>query len=301
MSSVLKPAELRDYLEEQGQYFVSSSELCELLKTKPTSLHGALRRVQEHEEIINICPEGWVIAPALMKGKSAYPLPHPCWYVDAMMKHLRHPYYVGFARAASLWGGGHRRSYVVSVVSTARAKHRTDQEIQKTYPEALLSGVVRMRYVFDSTIEAKSTRTHIHKEPFMHRRGAKVIYSTPEVTFLDAVERPELSMGLDNVSNIACGFLLWESISPDVLAAEAMNYPAVVRQRAGVILETSMQHMGLQFDLAPLQDTLPSRRKYVPLFEGFKTWFPASHIVPDPLPKHKVWHVTVNGLLSPEM
>lgn len=300
MVAAVKPAELRDHLVEQNRYFASSDDLCELLGVQPESLYGSLHRPSERGEIVNVCPGGWVAVPARVQNLP-HPMPPPTWYLDAMMGHLGHPYYAGFCEAARYWGAEHHMSFVTTVVTSARSSHRTDRQLRRTHPEALKKGAVRMRYVHCRDPESKSLYTREYGDGGAHPMGTKVVYSTPETTVLDAVERPEFSMGLDNVSNIACGFLLWGCLSPDALAADALNYPVSVRQRTGAILEKSVEHMGIPFDLAPLKETLPSRLNRVPLFKEFEAWFPPLYSVPDPLPVDRTWNVIGNGLLAPEV
>lgn len=295
--TVLRPGELRDFLVEGNRWFASSDELCELLGVLPGSLHGSLHRPVERGEMANVCPRGWVPVPDHCRGEPC-PMPPPTWYLDEMMRHMGHSYYVGYNAAAERWGAAHHRSLVVPVVTTARSSHRTARSLERSHP-ASADAAARIRYVHRDPA-GRSVDERIWDVGCTHPPGTRVVYSSPEATLLDAAERPDLVMGPDNVCNIACGMLLWGHMTPAGLAAEALGYPIHARQRAGTIMDRAVEHTGIDFDLGPLRAAVPRHPKKTPLYKSVERWFPAAHAVPDPLPADR-WGTLLNGLLDPDV
>ena len=52
-------------------------------------------------------------------------------------------------------------------------------------------------------------------------------------------------------------------LDPETLASVAMLYPATTRQRVGFLLQEMSEHVGRDFDLAPLEATLPTSARTV--------------------------------------
>ena len=295
-AATLKPADLRDCLIEQNRYFATSDDLCELLGVRPESLHGSLHRPAERGEIVNVCPGGWVPAPDC--ADNPWGLPPLVFYLDEMMRHLGHDYYIGHASAAERWGAAHHRPLHETVVTTAKTAHRTERDSR--FPEASRQSdmLPLVRYIHSRSIKSKQSDIVRGGGQSLLPPGVAVAYSSPEVTLLDMVERTSTHPGVDHASDTACLLLFWGHLDAGALAGQSLAYPTSTRQRAGFILEAASAHMGIPFDVSMLADSLPRRSRKVRLFTGCDHWFPAMYEIPDVFAVHPTWRVQVNGLLD---
>ena len=296
-TATLKPADLRDCLIEQNRYFATSDDLCELLGVRPESLYGSLHRPAERGEMANVCPGGWVPVPGYTEDP--WGLPPLTFYLDEMMRHLGHDYYIGHASAAERWGAAHHRPlYKTTVVTTARTAHRTEKDSRFSEASRQSDMLSLVRYLHSRSIKSKQLDVMRGGDQSRLPLGVAVAYSSPEVTLLDMVERTSTHSGVDHAGNTACLLLLWGHLDAGILAEQSLAYPTSTRQRAGFILEAASAHMGIPFDVSMLADSLPRRSGKVRLFAGCDHWFPPIYEVPDVFAVHPTWRVQVNGLLD---
>ena len=301
MATKVKPADLRDNLIEEGRYFVSSTDLCQLLGVQPKSLYGALHRPAERNEITNVCPRGWVTTPVeyqIRNPKRQKPgLPPLTWYIDGMMAHLGHEYYIGHHGAAQRWGMAHHWSPNTPVVTTARSKHRMRGKTANGVDRG--GQAPTARYIYCNSINSKQRHAQVGPDGWLPD-GVQVLYSSREATLLDLVQSARTGPAVDRACDAACLLLLMEQMDIGALADQALAYPIPVRQRAGRLVDAASEHMAIPVDTGPLAETLPGRPNPVRLFPHGDNW-PVLYDRPD---KHKVylpWKVEENGLLDPDV
>lgn len=295
----MKPADLRDHLVEQGRYFASSDDLCDLLDVRPESLYGSLHRPSERGEITNVCPGGWVPTPVGYQAAGPWLLPPLTWYVDDMMRHLGHDYYLGHSTAAERWGASHHRSSYETLVTTARTTHRTAEDSR--CPEPGPAPLPLAKYIYSSSIGSKETDTLVGDGESWLPAGVSVVYSSPEVTLLDMVQRARTGTAVDNACNTACLMLFWGHLDAEKLTEQSFAYPLPTRQRTGRIVDAASEHMGVPFDSGLLSASLPTSLEPVSLFPGCDHWFPPLHDIPGRFEVLFPWQIEQNGLLAPDV
>ena len=291
----LRAAEARERLIAAGELFASSERLTGLLGVTAAQLPAALRRSVERGDFVRVCRGGWVVRDDRTRA-SGRRLPDLRSYIDAMMRHLGHLYYVGFNAAAAVHGAAHRRFTNTVVATSSRSTHRS---LAGGLP---LDGSMTVTYLHSR---------HPHRRGFIRCRmpvslyaaGTYVDYSTAEVTLLDMVQRPDLAGGLDHVCTVAGDLVLADALDAERLAAAAGGYPQTVRQRCGHVLDAAVEAAGFgaSFDCGPLRDTIPPAAAITPLMPDVERFFPPGRDGPDTLTVDKGWQVRVNALLDPDL
>ena len=294
----MRPSDVGVYLTAHGRCFASSEELCALLGVAPTVLPSSLRRAVARGDFAKICRGGWAARDDRCKQLGAA-LPDLERYVDDMMEHLGHRYYLGFNAAALLYGVAHRYFTTTVVVTSSRTVHRSRAQIQPRHRGRAGTEVVYMR---TAAPHRRGVNRRLMAEA-SYGRDPGVNYSTPEVTLLDMVQRPDLAGGLDQVATVACGLVEHQLLHPETLASQALTYPETVRQRAGHILDegvATLDMTGVAFDSGPLASTLTARAAVTPLMPGVGRFFPVAYNDAAPLRVDERWRVRVNTLLDPD-
>ena len=103
--AVLKPSSLTDWLLEHGRHFVTTPEIAELLGVSATSVPVTLHRARTANKIVSVTKGAWVPVPPAHRSAGA---PPPVQFIDELMNHLGHPYYIGFLSAARIHGASHQ-------------------------------------------------------------------------------------------------------------------------------------------------------------------------------------------------
>ena len=179
--------------------------------------------------MLAITKDAWIPIPAEFRRWGA---PPPTHYIDALMRHLGHTYYVGFLSAAQLHGAAHQAPMTFQIVSSA---------------------VIRDRKIGRSQLEF-IRREHARERPTakLTTPTGRITVSTPEVTMLDLAESPSRGGGLSNVATIAAELLSNETLSKKRFAAAASTYPLAVVQRLGFLLERAASHADVVLELDAL-------------------------------------------------
>ena len=294
----MRPSDVREYLTAQGRCFASSEELCALLGVAPAVLPSSLRRAVARGDFLKVCRGGWAARDDRCQQLGSE-LPDLELYVDDMMEHLGHRYYLGFNAAALVYGVAHRYFTTTVVITSSRTVHRSRAQI-----EARHRGRASTEVVYTHT--AQPHRRGVNRRRMAQSPGGRetfVNYSPAEVTLLDMVQRPDLAGGLDQVATVACGLVEHGLLDPEVLASQALTYPETVRQRVGHILDEAVAALdmpGVAFDSGPLASTLTARAAVTPLMPGVDRFFPPVCDENAPLRVDERWRVRVNALLDPD-
>ena len=170
--------------------------------------------------------------------------PPPLHYIDGLMHHLGHPYYVGYLSAARLHGASYQVPMVLQVVTPALLRDRR-------------IGGSRLQFIRRSATATRPT------QPVNIDTG-RVTVSTPATTALDIVDAPEFSGGLGNVATVIGDLLVGQRLADDELAAAAASYPTAVVQRAGFVLSFMANEVGEALKLDRLERRV-DRADYVAL------------------------------------
>lgn len=235
------PRELADWLIGRGRHFVSSAEAAEILGVEASAVSASLERARQAGKLVSVTKGGWVPVPAEYRPAGAPPASH---FIDQMMEHLGHQYYVGFLSAAAAHGAAHQSPMVFQVVTPARLRPRR-------------IGRSRIEFI---------QRAAAGQRPRVQRNvpTGRIWVSTPEVTVLDLVEAPEGGAGLSNVATIIGEFLIGDVLDSGDLAAAATAYPTAVTQRTGYLIDRLVAEIGASFDTSPLHEHIAGAR-WLPL------------------------------------
>ena len=293
----MRPSAAGAHLTAQGRCFASSGELCALLGVAPAVLPSSLRRAVARGDFVKVCRGGWAARDDRCRQLGSG-LPDLERYVDDMMEHLGHCYYLGFNAAALIYGVAHRYFTTTVVVTSSRTVHRSRAQIEVRH-----SGRAGTRVVYMHAAEPHRRGMNRRRMPeASYGCDTFVNYSTPEVTLLDMVQRPDLCGGLDQVATVACGLVEHGLLDAERLASQALTYPVTVRQRAGHILDAGAEALDMTeatFDSGPLASTLTAPTAVTPLMPGVDRFFPPAYDAA-PLRVDKRWRVRVNTLLDPD-
>jgi predicted transcriptional regulator of viral defense system len=225
----------------EGVTWITTAEVARRLGIKPSQVPDSLERARAAGRMRSITKGAWLVVPPEYLRWGAPPPEH---YVDAWMRHLGHPYYVGLLAAAARHGITHHAPQVFHVVTAARLRHRT---IGRSKIEFVYAARCRERQTVHQTVPT-----------------GKLVLSSIAVTLLDLVAYPARSGGPSNVASIAALALDEKRLDISAVAANASTFRAPTVQRLGFILTRAMSHVGTTIDLAPLA-RLVERRPIVPL------------------------------------
>lgn len=295
MRTGLRASEARDHLIASGTLFASTAHLAGLLGVADRQLPSALRRAVARGDFARVCRGGWVAIDDHTKA-AGRPLPDLRAYIDAMMGHLGHDYYIGFNAAAAAHGAAHRRYTNTVVATTSRTTHRSVNGGRPAPGSMTLTCLSRRDPLARSTVRRRMPEAFFAP-------GTFVTYSTAEVTLLDMVQRPDLAGGLDHVATVAADLVYLETLAAERLAAAAAAYPQTVRQRCGHILDavTAEIGFGAGFDTGPLHAAVAHPAAITPLMPGVGRFFPAVYDETAPLRVDGRWQVRINTLLDPDL
>ena len=200
-------------LLSQGQVVFSGQEAQKALGVSRGAFLDAAEKQQRRKHLISPRRDFYVIVPPQYLSWGA---PPPTWYIDALMKHEKQPYYVGLLKAAELHGATHQAVMEFQVVTAKRLP-----EIRVGRPAIAFYYRKDMDAVANA-IEQRKTDTGYMK------------VSSPELTALDLPRYPNASGGLDHVATVLCD--LGGRIEPGKLAALSVAFERSVVQRLGYLL-----------------------------------------------------------------
>jgi predicted transcriptional regulator of viral defense system len=213
-AATVTPSSLADWLIARGRHFVTTDEVAELVGVEPTVVSVSLQRAREANKIVSVTKGGWVPVPPEYREAGA---PPPLHYIDPLMRHLGHPYYVGLLSAARLHGASHQVPMVLQVVTPALLRDRR-------------IGSNRLSFIRrSSTLSRPTVQRNVPT--------GRITVATPEVTVLDLVEAPSAGGELGNVATVIGGLLQEGAIDGDALAEVAGDYASAVTQRTGYLVE----------------------------------------------------------------
>ncbi len=198
--------------------------------------HGAFldaaERLQRRKALLNPRQGFYVVVPPQYASWGA---PPPVWYIDALMRHEGHAYYVGLLKAAELHGATHQAVMEFQVITAKRLPRiRAGRSMIVFYFRKDMRAVT-------AGIEDRKTDTGTMK------------MSSAALTALDLLRYPQASGGIDNVATVLSD--LRQEIDPAQLAALSAVVERPVVQRLGYLLD----HLGHDELKGPMQEALRER------------------------------------------
>lgn len=240
--AVLRAPELADWALAHGRASLTSAEIVELLDVPEDQVRRRLHAPARRHEWVTPTRGLWVPVPPEYRSWGA---PPGIEIVDAMMRHRKIDYYVGWLSAAALYGAGHQAPQVFQVAVNRQMR---DRQIGRT------------RFVF-----AQRDVGRIPTADHTTRSGSARV-SSVAATMFDVADDVERAAGLDNVATVILELVEHESFDVADLAQLAPRFPAAAGRRVGRLLE----HHGWSddLDLEPLRlvvrDAVPSPSRLDP-------------------------------------
>jgi predicted transcriptional regulator of viral defense system len=233
--------------------------------------HGAFldaaERLQKKGQLLNPRQGFYVVIPPQYLGWGG---PPPSWYINDLMNHIDHPYYVGLLKAAEFHGAAHQAVMEFQVITEKRIpKIKAGRSTISFYYRKHLSEI-------EVGIEEGKTDT------------GKMKISSPELTALDLIRYPRASGGIGNIVTVLSELAI--AIDSIKLMAIAKVFEHSVQQRLGYLLDK----LGYTDKTEPL---------YLLLQQSNFSWIeldPLEVKDPDftnePIERDSRWHVIVRNL-----
>jgi predicted transcriptional regulator of viral defense system len=231
------PRHLPDALLSEGVTWATTDEIARRLAVPPERVKESLKRARAAGRIVSITQGAWLVVPPEYLRWGA---PPPTHFVDAWMRHLGHPYYVGLLAAAAHHGLAHHAPQVFHVVTPARLKDRK---------------IGRARVAFVHAIETAARPTDVVVTP-----TGRLVVASLEVTLLDLVVHPHHGGGLDNVATIVANAVQEHRIDAQRIVDAAATYRHAAIQRLGYLVELAGRVVGTDVDLEPMAHHVHARR-----------------------------------------
>lgn len=224
-------------LQKNGRWHFIRSEALSSCQMSNYSFQAALSEMTKKGVLISPKKEFYAIVPTEYIGK---PLP-PSSYIDALMKHLNKPYYVGCLSAAAIHGATHQQPMEFQVVTKGAIRNIE------------LEGV-RISFLAKKNIEEIPTDKVKTRTGYMN-------VSTVEVTLFDLVKYIEHAGYLDNVANIVIE--LQNKLRARNLGTASKAFETTVLQRTGYLIDQFCEDKALsRFVFEEVQKREP---QFIPL------------------------------------
>lgn len=196
-----------------GRSAFSRTEVEQALDMGRTHFLQSARRLEKQGKLYSPRSGYYVIVPPQFLSWGA---PPPSWFIDDLMRHEQHPYYVGLLKAAELHEAAHQAVMEFQVITNTRLpKLRAGRSIITFHYRRNLDEVA-------SAIEARKTDT-----------GTMRI-SSPELTAFDLLRYPHAAGGLDNILTVLTE--LGQKLDGSKLAILCPKFERSIRQRLGYLL-----------------------------------------------------------------
>ncbi len=211
------PRSLPEYMTEllsAGQVVFTRDRAASDLGITRRGFLKAAERQQRRNALLNPRHGFYVVVPPQYLSWGA---PPPSWYIDDLMRHEAHPYYVGLLKAAELHGATHQAVMAFQVV--------TDKRIPEIHAgRSIISFVYRkdMDRIAPGIVEQKTDT-------------GRMKISSPELTALDLLRYAHIAGTLDSIATVLSD--LGPKLRPPQLLALASVFERSVIQRLGYLLD----------------------------------------------------------------
>lgn len=252
-----------------GRAVFTRDEAIGALGVTPNGFLKAAERQQRSGALFNPRHGFYVVVPPQYRSWGA---PPPSWYIDDLMRHEGHAYYVGLLKAAELHGATHQAVMAFQVV--------TDKRLPKIRAgRSIISFFYRkdMKRVADAIVDHKTDT-------------GRMKISSPELTALDLLRYAHGAGTIDSIATVLSD--LGTKIRPEKLAELAPAFERTVIQRLGYLFDRLDQTQRA----AVLYDHLQKSRP-LPWVEIEPSRRGATS---EPLERNPRWNVIVHRLPEPD-
>ncbi|MBD3220128.1 hypothetical protein GF314_02710 [bacterium] len=229
-----------EQLQSRGRYTFTRKDAESETGRSFIATQTALRRLKEKGKIVAPRRGFYVIVPPEYRATGA---PPASWFIDALMRHLDQPYYVGVLSAATLHGASHQQPMIFQVVTS-----KPTREVRV--------GKVTIRFSTSRKVEPMPTT-------IMQTETGTMRVATSETAAFDLVRYPLAAGQLQNMATVLGEMAERIDGRELVEVANLVKLPDV--QRLGYLLEA----VGARDLAAPMADWLEIQRpRVVPLLSG---------------------------------
>ncbi len=202
-----------DTLQAQGKYWLTKKETVSAIAVTDKAFNKAMNRLAKQNKIARVRNGFYVIVPPEYRTSKALP---PTHYIDALMKFLKQPYYVGVLSASALHGSSHQSPQELQVVTS------------KPIPMIEI-GNTRIRFLTKKGIAKTPTQQIKTPTGFM-------TVSTPAATIIDLLRYVRVAGHLDNVATAIIEML--ENINTtDLIKVATQEKDLSYIQRLGYLID----------------------------------------------------------------
>ena len=208
---------LSDYMTRRlaaGQVVFTPKEALAELKMSRRGFLKAAEREQSRHRLFNPRHGFYVVVPPQYLSWKA---PPPAWYIDDLMRHEGHAYYVGLLKAAELHGATHQAVMEFQVV--------TDKRIPN-----IRAGRSIIAFFYRKNIARVAEAIADHKTD-----TGRMKISSPELTALDLLRYPHNVGTIDSIATVLAD--LGKKVRPERLIKLAPAFEQTVVQRLGYLLD----------------------------------------------------------------
>ena len=220
----IKAPALANWALAHGRGALTSVEIAALLNIPEDQVRRRLHEPARRGEWVTPTHGLWIPVPPEYQTWGA---PPGIEIVDAMMRHRKIRYYVGWLSAAQLHGAGHQAPQVFQV---AVSRHIRDRTVGRTKFRFMQRDIAHMPVTEHPTTSGSA------------------LVSTVEGTMLDLANDIGHAAGIDNAATVILELAMLDSFSVATITQLAPKFPAAAGRRIGWLL----QHLGGRNDLEPL-------------------------------------------------
>ena len=197
-----------------GRVSFTRDEAIAALSVTPSGFLKAAARLQRRGSLLNPRHGFYVVVPPQFLTWKA---PPPPWYVDDLMRHEGHAYYVGLLKAAELHGATHQAVMEFQVVTSKRMPK-------------IRAGRSLITFFYRKDMERIAEGIADHKTD----TGSMKV-SSPELTALDLLRYAHAAGSIDSIATVLSD--LGAKMNPQALEKLAPAFERTVIQRLGYLLD----------------------------------------------------------------
>jgi predicted transcriptional regulator of viral defense system len=262
------PRDLADWLLSRGRHWITTDEVATLLGIEPRHVSQAVSRLRERHALFSPTKGIYVPIPPEFRTWGAPPASH---FVDPLMQHLGHPYYVGLLSAAEVHGVAHQRPQRFQIVTPARLADRQ-------------FGRSQLSFIYTKSIDGRPTTR-------VNTPTGTMTVATAETTAFDLVSLPEHGGGISNVATVVAEMFDEDLLDDQRLAEASRAYPAAATQRLGWLATHVARLSEHPFNIHALSEVAARRATPTPLVPGGPR---RGHL-------DAQWNVIVNADVEPDL
>jgi predicted transcriptional regulator of viral defense system len=248
-----------------GQAVFSRDSALKALRVKQGAFLDAAEKLQKRGRLISPRQGFYVVIPPQYLSWGA---PPPNWYIDDLMRHEGHPYYVGLLKAAELHGATHQAVMEFQVI--------TDKRLPR-----ISAGRSALSFYYRKDMAACAVGIEDYKTD-----TGRMKISSVELTIFDLLRYPQAAGGLDNIATVIAD--LGEKIDAGKLVSLAPVFERNIVQRAGYLID----RMGYKEKTEKLHEYL-SGLSPLPWLELTPQSKGDPDLTPEPVERNDRWHVII--------